>query len=222
MRYAVPEGGVNGAPPGPRLKTRELPMVPMDNPQFGDRIRSRDPDAIEAVVRTYLAQILRAARGAGLDEATAEDVTQSTFATFIEKADTFRGRSHIRTWLFGILYKKMLETHRETRRSQQMEDIDEVMEHRFNAAGAWSRPPRRVDADVYDSEVRRYLEECLEIVPPKQRIAFILREVEGQTTEEICNIIDVSRTNLGAMLHRCRNRLRECLESKGIEGSEHA
>lgn len=196
-------------------------MVTVDNPQFIDRIRQRDPAALETVVRLYLPQILRAARGAGLDEPAAEDATQSTFATFIEKADSFHGRSKVRTWLFGILYKKILEAHRETRRAQEMEDIDEVMEHRFNANGGWVKPPRQVDATLYDTEIREYLLECLEEVPLRQRMAFILREVEGHGTKEICKILDVSRTNLGAMLHRCRNRLRECLESKGIEGDYH-
>lgn len=196
-------------------------MVTIENPHLAEKIRHRDPDAIETVVRGYLPQILRAARGAGLDETTAEDVTQSTFTTFIEKADSFDGRSKVRTWLFGILYRKILETHRETRRVQQTEDIDEVMEERFSASGGWARPPRPVDAEFYDAEIRSYLEECLELVPPQQRMAFILREVEGHTSEEICNILDVSRTNLGAMLHRCRNRLRECLETKGIDGVSH-
>lgn len=197
-------------------------MVSINHPQFAEKIRNRDPEAIEIVVRAYLTQILRAARGAGLDETTAEDVAQSTFTTFIEKADSFHGRSHVRTWLFGILYKKILETHRETKRAQQMEDIDEVFERRFSANGGWTSPPQPVDAGLYDSEIREHLEACLESVPPQQRMAFVLREVEGHTTKEICNILEVSRTNLGAMLNRCRNRLRECLESKGIKGSNHA
>ena len=69
-------------------------------------------------VETYLPQILRAARGAGLGPQDAEDVTQSTFATFIEKAPHFEGRSRVRTWLFGILYKKIAETRRVRQRDR--------------------------------------------------------------------------------------------------------
>ena len=47
-------------------------------------------------------------------------------------------------------------------------------------------------------------------------MAFVLRELEGLTTEEICKILDVNRTNLGVLLYRSRNRLRECLETKGF------
>ena len=63
---------------------------------------------------------------------------------------------------------------------------------------------------------------CLDEVPDRQRLAFVLREVEGFETEEICNILQVSANNLGVLLFRARNRLRECLESKGMKGSEDA
>ncbi len=48
-------------------------------------------------------------------------------------------------------------------------------------------------------------------------MAFVLREVEGLSTEEICKILEVSRTNLGVLIYRARNRLRECLEAKGVK-----
>src|SRR5262249_4281648 len=90
-------------------------------------------DTLLKDVKTYLPQVLRAARGAGLAPARAEDVTQATFTTFLERAEEFEGRSHVRTWLFGILYKKIAEARREARRDEQMADIDGVVEQRFNA-----------------------------------------------------------------------------------------
>ena len=47
-------------------------------------------------------------------------------------------------------------------------------------------------------------------------MAFVLREVQGYATDEICKILSVTVTNLGVMLYRARNRLRECLEAKGV------
>ena len=182
------------------------------------RIREREPAAIEEVVHAYLPQILRAALSAGLDQPLAEDVTQSTFATFIESAHRFEGRSHVRTWLFGILYNKISETRRRQKRDRETDDIDEVFEQRYSSGGFWSTPPKAVDAAVFDKEVRQGIEDCLEEVPPKQRMAFVLREVEDMESDEICNILEVTRTNLGVLLHRVRNRLRECLETKGFEG----
>ena len=191
--------------------------VGVDDPDFAARIRERDAESLAEVVRLYLPQVLRTARGAGLDPQLAEDVAQDTFVTFIEAAPRFEGRSHVRTWLFGILYRKIAEARRQVRRDQAMDDIEEVFEQRFDAAGNWTRPPRPVDAAIYDAEIRQGIESCLDLVPTKQRMAFVLREIEEMDTEEICKILETTRTNLGVLLHRVRNRLRECLEAKGIE-----
>ena len=186
--------------------------------ELAARIRGRHRDAIEEVVHKYLPQILRAALGAGLDRPAAEDVTQSTFATFIESAHRFEGRSHVRTWIFGILYKKIAEARRKLKRDRETDDIDEVFEQRFSSGGFWTKPPRPVDAGVFEQEVRKGIDDCLEEVPTKQKMAFVLREIEEMDSEQICNILEVTRTNLGVLLHRVRNRLRECLEARGIEG----
>ncbi len=196
--------------------------ISIDDPQFTAQIRAGEPAALQSVVHAYLDQILRAARAAGLDPQRAEDVTQATFATFIEKAEQFEGRSHVRTWLFGILYKKIAEARRELQREVQMDEIDEVVEQRFNPDGSWVRPPQPVDALLYHTEVSKLIEDCLEVVSTQQRMAFILREVEGFGTDEICKILGVTRTNLGVLLYRVRNRLRECLETKGVKGSRDA
>ena len=114
------------------------------------------------------------------------------------------------------MYRKILEARRRVQRDQKMDDIDAVVEQRFDAQGSWTRPPRPVDDQVYASEVRAEIQNCLEITPDVQRMAFVLREVEGLDSQEVCKILSVSRTNLGVLLYRVRNRLRECLEAKGI------
>lgn len=187
-------------------------------PEFLDRLRAGDPGANRDVVHAYLAQIVRAARGAGLRPEEAEDVAQSTFVTFLEAVGRFEGRSHIRTFLFGILYKKIAETRRRLARDNRADAIDNVMESRFRPDGRWLKPPRPIDSRFHDIEVRRQIDDCLEGLPLQQRMAFVLREVEGLLTEEARKILEVTRTNFGVLLYRARNRLRECLESKGVEG----
>ena len=189
----------------------------VDDPEFAARIRERDAQALEEVVRRYLPQILRAAGGAGFAPELAEDIAQETFVTFIETAHRFQGRSHVRTWLFGILYKKIAEARRSQGRVNEMDDIEEVFERRFDNTGGWMRPPLPVDAEVYDAEVRQGIDGCLDRVPSSQRMAFVLREIEGMDTQEICKILEITSTNLGVLLYRVRNHLRECLEAKGIE-----
>ena len=209
--------------PGLRLigKPHDTPrdlLMTVDHPDFPARIRRRDPEAIQSVVHMYLTHIFRAALGAGLDTQRAEDVTQATFASFIETAPRFEGRSHVRTWLFGILYRKIFEARREVRRDLQTDDIEEIVERRFDVRGSWMQPPRPVELGVYDAEVRQRIQECLDRLPAQQRMVFILREVEEFGTEEICKILRITRTNSGVVLFRARNRLRECLESKGVKG----
>ncbi len=186
----------------------------LDDPDLAGRIRQMDREALAAVVDAYLDQVVRAARGAGLDRQQAEEVAQNTFATFIETAPRFEGRSHVRTWVFGILYRKIQEARRGFAKDRRMDDIDEVFEGRFDPTGSWSRPPQGPDDDLFAKEARQEIGDCLEAAPEQQRMAFLFREVDGLSTQEICKILEVSATNLGVMLHRVRNRLRDCLETK--------
>ncbi len=205
---------------GSRSGIRRRDQGPVEGPSLARRIREGDPAALQSVARTYLGQVLRAARGAGLTPEQAEDVTQATFTTFVEKASQFEGRSQVRTWIFGILYRKIAEARRQRDREGDMELLDEAFETRFDEAGGWSRPPRAADADVQNGEIREAISDCLDAAPTAQRMAFIFREVEGLSTREICKILGVTSTNLGVMLYRIRNRLRECLEVKGIDRVE--
>ena len=191
-------------------------VITPEDPDLAAQVRAGDCTAIQTVVETYLTQILRAARGAGLDPQQAEDVTQATFTTFIEVAPRFEGRSSVRTWLFGILYKKIAEVRRARQRDRQMDAIDEAIERRFDASGSWSTPPQPVDTNLHHKEVKTEIFACLDAAPPRQTLAFILREVEELSTEDICHVLGITRTNLDVMLHRIRNRVRDCLESKGV------
>lgn len=182
-------------------------------------IRSRDPDTIEAVARENLQPLLRAARAAGLNSDDAHDAVQETLLTFVKKADQFDGRARVRTWLFGILFRKVAAQRRAHAREDAVDDIDAVVDARFAADGRWARPPQRPDVDFAAAEAMAWLSECLEHLPERRRTAFVLREVEQLETEEVCNILEISRNNLGVLLFRARNGLRECLELKGIRGS---
>ncbi len=185
---------------------------------FLARLRAGDESALQELVRTYLPQLLRTARGAGLSRQDAEDAAQNTFVVCYQKVAEFEGRSHIRTWLFGILYRKIAEQRRSAQRGDRPEDIDDVMESRFRPNGFWANPPRGSDTGLYMEEVRRHLADCLDGITPDQRTAFVMREVDGLDNNEICEVLGLTRTNLGVVLYRGRNKLRECLESREIEG----
>jgi RNA polymerase sigma-70 factor, ECF subfamily len=185
--------------------------------EFVEQLRRRDPASLEAIVDAYLPQLLRAGRGMGFSPDESEDLAQSVFVALMEGISRFEGRSHIRTFLFGIFYNKVSEHLREKHKAGEIDPIDEVIESRFDLQGNWRQPPADIEEGVFGREVREMVRECLEKVPQDQRIAFYLREVEELQTEEICKKMAISGTNLGVMLFRARNRLRECLEKKGLK-----
>jgi RNA polymerase sigma-70 factor (ECF subfamily) len=183
-------------------------------------VRGRDPDTLEAVARTLAPRLLRAARAAGLGADAAQDVVQDVFLVFIRKADQYDGRASVSTWLFGMMFKRIAEWRRSSAREEETGDIEAVVDARFDREGGWLRPPRRPDAGAAAAEAMRRLEECLDALPVRRRSAFVLREIEQMQTDEICKILEVSSNNLGVLLFRARNALRECLEMKGIRGLE--
>jgi RNA polymerase sigma-70 factor, ECF subfamily len=192
-----------------------MPVTSQPDAGLVARLRSRDPDALALAVRDHARALYRAARGMGFQEAEAEDLIQDVFATFLETLDRFEGRSQVGTWLFGILHRKVLERRREQYRDQQQDPIDEVFESRFDAGGKWVRPPDDLHRALESKEIGAALSGCLEGLPAAHREVFVLREMEGLETAEICKILGVTVTNMGVLMHRARNRLRECIEAKG-------
>lgn len=186
------------------------------DPRLEARLREGDREAMGRVIKLYLPRVLRAARASGLSVDRAEDIAQAVFVTFIEKIGEFEGRSQVRTWLFGILYRKILEAGRQTKRDRQHDDLADVDQSRFHPDGTWARPPQLPDMAVYGREMRKSISDCLDGVAQKQRMAFVLREVESMATAEICEILEVTPTNFGVLIHRARNQVRDCLEGKGI------
>ncbi len=132
------------------------------DPAFVERLRSGEAEATQAVIRAYLPQVLRAARGAGLPPDAAGDVAQTVFLTFLNMVKRFEGRSHVRTFLFGILYKKVAEKRREQARERRTDSIDDVMESRFRPDGRWHTPQRPIDVRFHDVEVSEQIDVCLE------------------------------------------------------------
>jgi len=184
-------------------------------PEFLRRLRQRDPEALAQAVSDHARALFRAARGLGFTEPEAEDLVQEVFTTFLESLDRFEGRSQLRTWLFGILHRKAMEHRRASAVDERTDPIDEVFESRFDERGKWSRPPADLERLFLSKEVGQVIRGCMDGLTANQREAFMLREVEGLETGEICKILEVSDTNFGVLIHRARARLRECLEAKG-------
>lgn len=175
-------------------------------------LRARKPEALTALVDENLPKLLAGALAIGLSREDAEEAVQDTFVAFLSGLERFEGRSSLSTYLFGILYHKAAHVRAKGRREDATDDIEAVVDARFGKDGMWTRAPRGPEAEALDSELRRWVEICADDLTESQRAAFFLKEVEGESPEDICNALGVSGTNLRVMLHRARLQLRECLE----------
>lgn len=197
-----------------KVRFRQVAEADFSDPSFLERLKRRDHSALDELVGVYLQQLLRTGLGMGFSREESEDLAQATFLALLGSLQRFEGRSHIRTFLFGIFYNKVSEHLRHKQRELQTDSIDEQVASRFDSHGNWSHPPVDIENALYGQEVKVLIQNCLDGIPREQRAVFYLREVEELTTSEICEKMGVSISNFGVLLFRARNRLRECLEKK--------
>jgi len=175
-----------------------------------------DAAAVEELVRQYSGPLFAGCLAMGFPESDAEELVQDTFVSYLGAAERFEGRSAIKTYLFGILYNKASQLWRLRRRETSFDDADQAFEQRFYARGMWARPPQGPEDAALSGEVAAWIRRCSEKLTLSQRSAFFMREVEGEKTESLCNILGVSPTNLRVLFFRARTRLRECLEKNWL------
>ncbi len=176
-----------------------------------------DAAAIEELVRQYSGPLYAGCLAMGFQDSDAEELVQDTFVSFLGAAGRFEGRSTVKTYLFGILYNKASAIWRRRRRETSLDDAEPDFEQRFDARGMWARPPQGPEDAALSGEVAAWIRRCSEKLTLSQRSAFFMREVEGERTESLCNILGVSPTNLRVLFFRARTRLRECLEKNWLD-----
>lgn len=150
----------------------------------------------------------------------AEDVVQETLvAAWRERANC---RGPVRPWLNGILRRKIADHFRALFRERSALNAEnEAFPALFEETDGHWKPAFKPSAvpsqkDSRDAlEARESLHGCLSGLPPSMGRMFVLREVEGYDTEEICAMTGVSRNLLWVSLHRARIALRSCLENLG-------
>lgn len=155
------------------------------------------------------------------DNTAAEDTVQDTLVTALEKHDAFGGRSAFETWVFGILKNKILERFRRQGRfvAWQSDDQsdDDALENLFQENGRWQatkRPTPWGDPDqvLENTAFWKVLDACLVALPENTARVFTMRELMELSTQEICNVLDISESNCWVILHRARLKLRDCIE----------
>lgn len=172
-------------------------------------LRQRQEAAFAYLFETYSDRIYRLAVGLLHDEAEAEGVVQETFLRLFERLDQFEGRSSLGTWLYRVAYNKTMDV---LRRHHVTISVDEMDDEATMAAPSilldWRNMPETM---LGEAEVATALDQAIAALPEKYRVVFLLREVEGLTTEETAVIANISISAAKVRLHRARLFLRERL-----------
>jgi RNA polymerase sigma-70 factor (ECF subfamily) len=160
------------------------------------------------------------------DAHIAEDVVQETLLAAWRGRHTFAGRSSERTWLVGILKHRLVDHWRKNRRlvyasdlSPDGEPLDDVIGE-THSRSAISPDCLEPDIVLEQRQFWRALFDCIAVLPRVQARAFTLCELEGLSSAEVCEALDMAPPNLWVTLHRARTRLRKILEDRGFQYRE--
>lgn len=182
-------------------------------------LRQRDAQAFTTLFELYSDKIYRLSLSLLKDETAAEGVVQDAFLRLIERLDQFEGRSSLGTWLYRVAYNLSVDRLRQRKPDVVLED--EVGDGRLPLpihVIDWTQWPEQL---LTDAEVSAELDKAIAALPEKFRVVFVLREVEGLSTEETAQITGLTLSATKVRLHRARLFLREQLtQSLLLMGSQ--
>jgi RNA polymerase sigma-70 factor, ECF subfamily len=183
------------------------------------RLRAGDERAFSDLVDRYHPAMIRLALMHVRSRAVAEEVAQEAWLGLLRGIDRFEGRSSLRTWLFRIVINRAISTGiRESAHLPVGDDELEKTDGRFSQDGWWVTPPTHWADEVLDRLAAPALvarvQELIAELPPLQRSVVTLRDVDGLTSAEVCDVLDISEVNQRVQLHRARTRIRSVLEQE--------
>jgi len=195
-----------------------MPIIPDDDAALLDDLRARSPEAFANLFEMYADRMYRLAVGMLADELEAEDVVQEAFTRFFEKLDVFEGRSQIGTWLYRVTYNLSIDCLRKRKSSTTIsvqEDTDPDDDFPIPEVFVdWRHVPEMV---LSETEISDQLDQAIHNLPEILKAVFLLREVEGLSTQACAEVLEISPANVKVRLHRARLHLREALTTYFVE-----
>jgi RNA polymerase sigma-70 factor (ECF subfamily) len=186
-----------------------------------------DGDEAESWVDRYGEILHRFALVRVKDPVIAEDLVQETFLAALRGRKNFQGRSSLKSWLVAILKHKIVDHIRKSVKEKVLENFDSLadqVETTFDDRGKWKFRPQNWTVNpeklYQQKEFMDILYRCLAQLRGRQTEIFMLREIDGLSTEEICKELNITATNSWVMLYRARMGLRRCLEENWIDDSD--
>ena len=150
----------------------------------------------------------------------ADEVVQEAWFSALRAIGKFEKRSSLKTWLLRIVANEGKTRLRKENRMISLEALtaeDPNVLNRFDDSGHWSPGPVQWDGDSPDAllssdELRQCIDLLIESLPDLQGATLTLREQQGHSLADICNILDVSESNVRVLLHRARMKLFRCID----------
>lgn len=184
------------------------------------RLRAGEQKAFRELVVTYQGAI-RAVAFAIVGSRNSDEVVQDAWLAVVRNLDGFQGRSSLKTWLLTITANTAKTRLKYNRREVLLDDIPSphgsIGDERFSGDGHWLLAPHAWHHDspealLTEDELRECLEKTLASLSELQGSVLHLREREGLELEEICNLLEVSLSNVRVLLHRARLKVFATLE----------
>ncbi|MBL0713440.1 MAG: sigma-70 family RNA polymerase sigma factor [Desulfosarcina sp.] len=172
------------------------------------------PERFQELVRKYQQIVFNFGMRMCGEPRDAEDLVQETFLNVFRYLKGFRYETRFRNWMYRIATTACLKKKRKPRHAPERElSLEEFMppegEQLPDEAPEWARAPL---AQVLNEELARHLKKAIIALPKKYRMVAVLRDMEGFSTEETAQMLDISTANVKVRLHRARLFLREKLK----------
>lgn len=187
----------------------------MDEQELIALARNGDRKALTELVKKYEQTIYNFAFKICRNKDRAEHTMQETFMSMIKNLHQFDSKSKLSTWLYTIVANHCLMLARSSKKNMfaSLEDEDNLIDEKSIAD--WSVTPVRI---TENNELQEILDEAIQKLPADYRIVFLLRDVEGLSTEETGKITDLSVPAVKSRLHRARAFLRNEINDKMNHG----
>jgi RNA polymerase sigma-70 factor (ECF subfamily) len=198
----------------------ELTQIIENESELVRRAKAGDQRAFTALVKKYESTVYNFAFKVCRDEEKAEETLQDTFVNVYRKLDQFNGKAKFSTWLYQIVTNNCLMKRRKSKLEQGSISLESTESAQTGDDGEGLIQPIHTvpltdttpQDDVVNKELREHLDKAILMLPMDQRIAFILRDVEGRSSEEAAKILKMSVPALKSRLRRARVFLQKQLQ----------
>jgi RNA polymerase sigma-70 factor (ECF subfamily) len=171
----------------------------------------------ERWVDNYADYLFNYAIGRVSDAEMAKDLVQETFFAGLKSAKNYKGDAAERTWLVAILKRKVIDHYRKRNSKKGKAEVRMGYSAQSEAEGDWLEEQVAdpfstfENNDLENEELGLAIQQCITKLPKKQATVFAMKTIQGISTEDICNELNINPSNLWVIIHRARTALMECL-----------